>query len=289
MLRASLPATIEIKQEITANGLVLADPTQIHQVIMNLCTNAYQAMRETGGVLGVSLMGVTIGEEDSKVASSELASGDYVLLEVSDSGNGMDHATLVRIFEPYFTTKATGEGTGLGLSVVHGIVKSHQGQITVYSEPGRGTNFHVYLPRVAEAPVPESGTVYQETILTGTERLLVVDDEEQITGMLRLILQNLGYQVTVSGSSLEALALMEQDPEAFDLVITDMTMPGLTGSELAKKALAFRPDLPIILCTGFSELTNKEQAQAMGIRAYLTKPVSVRELAQAVREVLDEK
>ncbi len=289
LLRASLPSTIEIREEISPEcGAILADPTQVHQIIMNLCTNAYQAMREKGGVLGVSLMKVTIGEENGKVISAELAPGEYVLLEVSDTGRGMDRATLARIFEPYFTTKPTGEGTGLGLSVVHGIVKSHQGQITVYSEPGRGTNFHVYLPRVAEATtaVLPIGAVSQETIPTGTERLLVVDDEAMITSMLRVILQNLGYQVTISDSSLEALALVEHDPTAFDLLITDMTMPGLTGFELAQKILAIRPDLPIILCTGFSELINKEQAQAMGIRAYLMKPVSVRELAQAVRKAL---
>ena len=290
LLRASLPSTIEIREEISPEcGAILADPTQLHQIIMNLCTNAYQAMREKGGVLGVSLMKVSIGEEDSKVASFELSPGDYVLLEVSDTGCGMDHATIARIFEPYFTTKPTGEGTGLGLSVVHGIVKSHQGQITVYSEPGRGTNFHIYLPRVAEAAVLPIGAICPETIPTGTERLLVVDDEEMITGMLRVILQNLGYQVTICGDSLKALALVEQDTAAFDLLITDMTMPNLTGFELAQKALALRPDLPVILCTGFSELINKEQAKAMGIRAYLMKPVSVRELAQAVRKALDKK
>ncbi|MFA6498710.1 MAG: GAF domain-containing protein [Desulfurivibrionaceae bacterium] len=289
LLRASLPSTIEIREEISECGAILADPTQLHQIIMNLCTNAYQAMRTKGGILGVSLMKVTVGEEDSKVASFELAPGDYVLLEVSDTGYGMDQATLARIFEPYFTTKPTGEGTGLGLSVVHGIVKSHQGQITVYSEPGRGTNCHVYLPRVAEAPALPIGAVCRETIPTGTERLLVVDDEEMITDMLRIILQNLGYQVTVSNISPEALTLMKQDPAAFDLLITDMTMPSLTGYELAQKALALRPDLPIILCTGFSELINKEQAQAMGIRIYLMKPVSVRELAQAVRTALDKR
>ncbi len=287
LLRASLPSTIEIREDISAEcGAILADPTQLHQIIMNLCTNAYQAMRETGGVLGVSLSNVTIGEEDSKVISAELVPGEYVLLEVSDTGSGMDRATMARIFEPYFTTKATGEGTGLGLSVVHGIVKSHQGQINVYSELGQGTNFHVYLPRVAETPTLATEAPNKEAIPTGTERLLVVDDEEQITDMLRVILQNLGYQVTISGNSLEALALVAQKPEAFDLLITDMTMPHLTGFELAKKVLALRPDLPIILCTGFSELINREQALALGIRTYLMKPVSVRELAQAVRKTL---
>jgi len=289
LLRASLPSTIEIREKISPEcGTIIADPTQVHQIIMNLCTNAYQAMRKTGGVLGVSLKKVTIGEEDSKVSSFELVPGNYVLLDVSDTGCGMDQATMARIFEPYFTTKATGEGTGLGLSVVHGIVKSYQGQITVYSEPGKGTSFHVYLPLIAEVS-SFAESVTSDIIPTGKERVLVVDDEEMISMMLQLILESLGYQVTFSCNSLEALALIEQNPMTFDLLITDMTMPHLTGFELAQKALTIRADLPIIICTGFSELVNKAQAQAMGIRSYLMKPVSVRELAQTVRNVLDEK
>ena len=288
LLRASLPSTIEIREEISADcGAILAEPTQIHQIIMNLCTNAYHAMRETGGVLGVSLAKVTIADA-GRAPGSELAPGNYMLLEVSDTGCGMDQKTLSHIFEPYFTTKTKGEGTGLGLSVVHGIVESYQGHISVYSEPGKGTSFHVYLPRLAETP-SFAAAVCSEIIPLGTERLLVVDDEEMISMMLQLILQSLGYQVTLSSDSLEALALITQNPMAFDLLITDMTMPRLTGFELAQKALRLRPDLPIILCTGFSELINKEQAQALGIRAYLLKPVSVRELGQAVRNVLDAK
>ena len=288
LLRASLPSTIEIREEIPAEcGALLADPTQFHQIIMNLCTNAYHAMRETGGVLGVKLQKITI-DDNSRVPSVDLARGDYVVLEISDTGCGMEHKTLAHIFDPYFTTKGKGEGTGLGLSVVHGIVKSYQGHITVYSEPGKGTRFHVYLPRIAEAPsLAEADR--SKTIPTGTERLLVVDDETVIITMLKVILQGLGYQVTSSSNSLEALALINQDPMAFDLLITDMTMPHLTGFELAHKALALRPDLPIILCTGFSDLINKEQAQALGIRAYLTKPVSTQELGQTVRKVLDAK
>ncbi len=286
LLRASLPSTIEIREDIPLDcGTILADPTQLHQIIMNLCTNAYHAMRETGGVLGVSLAKVTI-EDNSSTTSSELAPGNYVVIEVSDTGCGMEKKTIAHIFEPYFTTKSKGEGTGLGLSVVHGIVKSYQGQITVYSEPEKGTSFHIYLPRIAGTPSFAEG-VSSETISTGTERVLVVDDEEMISIMLQLILQSLGYQVTFSCNSLEALALIAQDPQAFDLLITDMTMPNLTGFELAQKALAIRPDLPIILCTGFSELLNKEQAQALGIRTYLMKPVSVRELGLAVRNTLD--
>ncbi len=290
LLRASLPATIEIREEIDTDcGAILADPTQLHQIVMNLCTNAYQAMRESGGILGVRLFKASISEKDSKVASSELLPGNYVQLEVSDTGCGMGHETLERIFEPYFTTKAKGQGTGLGLSVVHGIVKGYQGQITVYSEVGKGTCFHVYLPLIAQTPAIDGSALTPPSLPTGTERLLVVDDETVITTMLEAILTSLGYQVTVVNDSEEALARITHDPSSFDLLITDMTMPHLTGLELTTKALAIRPDLPIILCTGFSELINKEQARALGIRAYLMKPVSVHELALAVRAALDTK
>lgn len=286
LLHASLPSTIEIREEISTDcGAILADPTQIHQIIMNLCTNAYHAMRETGGVLAVNLAKVTI-VSNSMVPSSDLAPGNYVLLEVCDTGCGMEPKTLAHIFDPYFTTKVKGEGTGLGLSVVHGIIKSYQGNISVYSEVGKGTSFQVYLPRITETS-SRAEMVSSETIPTGTERVLVVDDEEIISILLQEILQSLGYQVTVSCNSLVAQALIEQDPMAFDLLITDMTMPHLTGFELAQKAMAIRADLPVILSSGFSELGNKEQAQAMGIRAYLTKPVSVQELGQTVRKVLD--
>ncbi|MDD3814170.1 MAG: PAS domain S-box protein [Desulfocapsaceae bacterium] len=288
LLHASLPSTIEICEEISSDcGAIHADPTQIHQIIMNLCTNAYHAMRESGGVLTVNLTKVTIAS-NGMVPGSDLAPGNYVLFEVSDTGCGMEPKTLAHIFDPYFTTKVKGEGTGLGLSVVHGIVKSYQGNISVYSEVGKGTKFQVYLPRITETSSLDE-VVTSEMIPTGTERVLVVDDEEIISTLLQEILQSLGYQVTLSCNSLVALALIEQDPMAFDLLITDMTMPHLTGFELAQKALAIRADLPVILCSGFSELINKEQAQALGIRAYLTKPVSLQELGQTVRKVLDAK
>jgi two-component system, cell cycle sensor histidine kinase and response regulator CckA len=288
LLRSSLPTTIEIRADISTEcGTILADPTQIHQIIMNLCTNAYHAMRETGGVLGVSLTKITIRDDD-RIPNPELVPGDYVLLEISDSGCGIEQRMIPHIFDPYFTTKTKEEGTGLGLSVVHGIVKSYQGHITVYSEPGLGTNFHIYLPRIEDAPFLTEA-VHSETIPTGTEHLLVVDDEEIIATMLQLILQSLGYRITLSCNSLTALALIDQNPMEYDLLITDMTMPHLTGFELAQKARVIRADLPVILCTGFSELINKEQAQALGIQAYLMKPVSVQDLGIAVRKVLDRK
>lgn len=286
LIRASLPSTIEIHKDISSGcGVIMADPTQLHQIIMNLCTNAYHAMRETGGVLGVSLAKITI-ENDNEGVSPELARGNYVVIEVSDTGCGMDDTTLARVFEPYFTTKTKGEGTGLGLSVVHGIVESYQGQITVHSEPGKGASFRVYLPGIAETP-SFAEAVCSETIPTGTERVLLVDDDEIISTMLQQVLRSLGYQVTSCNNSLDALASIVREPTAFDLLITDMTMPNLTGYQLAQKVLAIRSNLPIILCTGFSELINKEQAQALGIRAYLMKPILVQELGLTVRKVLD--
>ncbi|MFZ5763223.1 MAG: GAF domain-containing protein [Thermodesulfobacteriota bacterium] len=285
LLRASLPSTIEIRQEIPVDcGTIMGDPTQLHQVVMNLCTNAFHAMRATGGVLAVRMARIEIGESDLKVAALNLAAGPYVLLEVSDTGCGMDQETMARIFEPYFTTKAKGEGTGLGLSVVHGIVKAAGGHITVYSEPGQGTTFHVYLPAV-EAAAPAAAVVH-EALPEGAERVLVVDDEAEVGDLLRSMLEYLGYRVRVLASSQEALAVIEQAPDAIDLLITDMTMPAMTGLELAGRVLAIRPGLPIVLCTGFSELVSREKALGLGLREFLMKPVTMRDLAYAVRRAL---
>ncbi len=285
MLRSSIPATIEIRQNIASNGMVLADPTQIHQIIMNLCTNAYHAMRETGGTLAVSLDQVTIGPEEYGYAG--LAPGNYLKLAVSDTGCGIEPKIFEKIFEPYFTTKKIGEGTGMGLAVVHGIVKSHHGHITVYSEPGKGTSFHVYLPLTAEeaAALPEK-TEPKELRGKG-ERILLVDDEEQIGTVLSSLLSKNGYQVTTFADGLQALAEFQHKPEHFDLVITDMTMPSINGAELAQKIMALRPEIPVILCTGQSELINREKAFAMGIRDYLTKPLLTEPLLVAVKKALE--
>jgi len=289
LLRASIPTTIEIRTKIdTKCGTVLADPTQIHQVLMNLCTNAYQAMRETGGVLAIELSRMEILREDDKVAGLHLAPGSYVKLLVSDTGCGMDRALMERIFEPYFTTRKKGEGTGMGLALVHGIVKDHDGHITVYSEPGEGSIFHVYLPRVETGPV-DSETLATEVLPRGHERVLVVDDEQMIVQMTQRMLEGLGYQVTAMTSSVEALQYFQSQPGNIDLVITDMTMPHITGAQLAQKLLAVKPDLPIILCTGFSELINENKAKAIGIREYIMKPIIIQELARVVRKVLDER
>lgn len=286
LLRASIPTTIAIQADIDQKCCqVLADPSQIHQIIMNLCTNSSHAMRATGGVLAVSLAPVDIGPEDAKNISPELAPGPYVHLEIRDSGHGMDHMTLERIFEPYFTTKKEGEGTGLGLPVVHNIVKSHGGHITATSELGKGATFHVYLPRLLQTGAPLAHAL--EPLPEGNERILLVDDEEVIMRMEELMLTDLGYRVTALKNSEKAWQIFSARPDDFDLIITDMTMPHLTGLELTLKILAIRPDIPIIMCTGFSELVNEEQAKEQGVREYLMKPVMKRDMSSAIRRALD--
>jgi PAS domain S-box-containing protein len=286
LLRSSIPTTIEISQNIDPDcGAVLADTTQIHQVIMNLCTNAYHAMGETGGKLGVSLESIDLTPEgvSSKIS---LQPGSYVKLEISDTGRGIMKANLERIFEPYFTTKAKGEGTGLGLSLVHGMVISFGGDIAVYSELGKGTVFQIYLPIVRESKevIPAKDTA---PLPTGDERIILVDDDKELAQMNKTVLESLGYKVTALTSSAETLDTFQKDPDGFDLVLTDMTMPNITGSELSERILAIRPDIPIILCTGYSGLINEEKAKKLGIREYVMKPVTMKSLAKVVRKVLD--
>lgn len=284
-LRASLPSTIAIRERITSDSaLVPADPTQIHQVLMNLCSNAAHAMRETGGELEVSLAAANFDPEDFEPA---LLPGPYVKLTVKDTGHGMEREVMDRIFDPYFTTKGPGEGTGMGLSVVHGIVANHGGSIGVRSKPGVGTTFEVFIPRIDHAPESNESEAC-EPLPVGTEQILLVDDEEIIVEMEQLMLERLGYQVTATTGSLEALEAFRAAPGRFDLVITDQTMPNMTGAELCKKLLSIRPDIPIILCTGFSDLVTPEKAQAMGIGAFMRKPPARRELARAIRRLLDE-
>jgi PAS domain S-box-containing protein len=287
LLRSSIPATIEIRQKIApACGLVMADPTQIHQVIMNLCTNAYQAMREEGGILGITLTEVQLGPEVYPL-QLHLQPGRYLKLEISDTGHGIPAAIRERIFEPYFTTKADKKGTGLGLAVVHGIVQAHHGHITVYSEPGQGSTFHVYLPRIETATTSPTAEP-EEEIARGDERILLVDDEVAICRMEHAMLSTLGYRVTALSSSVDSLETFRAHPDDYDLVITDMTMPNMTGSELAQRIMRIRADVPIILCTGFSELINEEKAKSLGIRGFIMKPVDMKNLAKTVRRVLDE-
>jgi signal transduction histidine kinase len=287
LLRATLPATIEIREDINKEcGPVFASPTQIHQIMMNLCANAYHAMRETGGVLEVKLTDIRLGPEDIPFYPA-VSSGSYLKLSVSDTGHGMTKDIMEKIFDPYFTTKDTGEGTGLGLSVVHGIVRNHNGHITVYSEPGKGTVFHIYLPLFTETFITPDVMPEEEQPPGGNEKILLIDDEEQIVDMEREMLEHLGYHVTGITKSLEALEVFRRAKDDFDLVITDMTMSHMTGAELSREILRIRPDIPIILCTGFSELVTEEKARKMGIREYVMKPMLRSEIAVAIRRVLD--
>ncbi|MFC1891570.1 PAS domain S-box protein [Thermodesulfobacteriota bacterium] len=287
MLRSSIPTTIDIQQNLEATSdTVFADPTQIHQVLLNLGTNAAHAMREKGGILEVSL----VQEDLDSVAAaqhSDLTPGSYVKLTVRDTGTGIDGETMQKIFEPYFTTKSIGDGTGMGLSIVHGIVKSYGGDITVESELGKGATFNVYLPRIEEEVASTEEPLVQ--LPKGSERVLFVDDENVSADVMQLMLENLGYKVTARTSSIEALEAFKNDPNGFDLVITDMTMPNMTGKDLAKEIMSIRSGMPIILCTGFSEQIDESRAKEMGISAYLMKPIVMRDMANTIREVLDKR
>ena len=288
LLRASIPSTIEIRESVDPDcDAISANPTQMHQILMNLCTNAYYAMRDQGGILVISLAEIDI-TPDNYIVNLDLQTGKYLRLEVSDTGTGIEKKYLKRIFEPYFTTKPMDDGTGLGLSVVHGIVTSHSGHITVYSEPDQGSTFHVYLPVIVKHQTKDEPLLNEE-VLAGTERILLVDDDEKIGYLEKEQLESLGYRVTALKSGVEAMETFRKAPQDIDIVITDMTMPNITGAELSQELLKIKPDLPIILCTGFSELIDKDKAIALGIRAYLMKPVGRNDLARAVRKVLDKK
>ena len=285
LLRATLPTNIEIHTRIDdRGGAVLGDPTQVHQVIMNLCTNAYQAMQERGGVLEVSLDSILVGAMENG-AASQLPPGSYLRLVVSDTGPGMEPAVRERIFEPYFTTKEPGEGTGLGLAVVHGIVSRLKGVIEVNSTPGKGSSFLVYLPRLD--PPKNQQTVQAAPLPLGQERILYVEDERQVAEVGRRLLSHLGYQVTAVNSSIEAREMFQSRPQDFDLVITDLTMPQMTGVELAADLVKVRPDLPIILCSGFNESVSPEAARKLNIREFLMKPAKLSDFAKAIRRALD--
>ncbi len=286
LLRSSIPTTIEIKENIDSDcQTVLAAPTQIHQIIMNLCTNAYHAMRDKGGILGISLQPIFLNKKNI-TNKLHLGSGPYIKLEVSDSGSGMTKDILEKIFEPYFTTKGKGEGTGLGLAVVHGIITSLKGEITVHSEAGRGTTFNAYLPTVDT--IEQAHEEISIPLPTGNEHILIVDDSEVIVKLNTRILEKLGYKITAQLSSVEAVKMFEKDPDNFDLVITDMTMPKMTGTELAQKILSIRPKIPIILCSGYSEMVNTEHAKDIGIRDYIMKPVNNKDFVTTIRKLLDE-
>ncbi|MBF0528550.1 MAG: PAS domain S-box protein, partial [Deltaproteobacteria bacterium] len=286
LIRASLPSTIEIRQHFTfIDSVVFADPTSIHQIVMNLCTNASHAMEEKGGILSVDLQEVII-DQDYLCGDFKLSPGSYVKLSVNDTGSGIKPEIMDRIFDPYFTTKDQEKGTGLGLAVIHGIVQSLKGAISVYSEPGKGTTFNVYLPIVEQITSTEVPTT--EPFECGTERILFIDDEAVLADMGQRLLERLGYRVITKTSSLEALELFKAKPTDFDLVITDHTMPQMTGMELAKELLTVRPDIPIILCSGFSHQVSENNAVEIGIKKFIRKPLLVNTIAQAIREVLEQ-
>jgi len=286
-LRSSLPQTIEFRENIkSVPDTILGDPTRIHQVLMNLCNNAAFAMRKDGGILSVSLTDV---EVDASTASRnlDLKTGPYLRLTVSDTGEGIRPEVFPRIFDPFFTTKAQGEGAGMGLAVVHGIVKSHGGAIVAYSEPGQGSTFNVFLPQARNSAAEADRAA--GPIPRGKERILLVDDEEAQAYGVRDMLETLGYKVTAITDSTEALAVFQKDPAAFDLVISDQTMPHMTGAKLAEHLLKIKPSLPIILCTGFSEFLGGEEAKSLGIREFVMKPYSAREIAEIIRRAMGPK
>ena len=285
LCQSTIPSSIEIVSDIQPDcGLVSADPTQLHQIAMNLMTNAYQAIEEGHGKIMVQLAETGLASEDS--GSPISSPGRYALLSVADTGCGINPAVVDKIFEPYFTTKPQGKGTGLGLAVAYGIVRQYGGDIKVHSELGKGTTVSVYLPLMvkSEQIVPVEGVGRSPV---GSEWILLVDDEEPIARLEKQMLERLGYKVTCRLNSLEALEAFKADPARYDLVITDMTMPNMTGDLLAREIVSMRPDLPVIICTGFSERINREKADEFGIKGFLMKPVVKSQMAQLVRQVLD--
>lgn len=286
LVRATLPVTIEMVQDVRSDAVIMADPVQIHQVMMNLCANAGYAMRAKGGRLTVSMTDEILGEGFTNRYAG-LKPGPYLKISVIDTGQGIDAEHIERIFDPFFTTKPKGEGTGMGLSVVHGIVTGLGGIITVESTPGRGARFDVNLPAL-QGKAAEANR--QNNVLQGgSERILLVDDEVFQTDMFKQMLGLIGYDIQTCNSANEALELLQQNPAAFDLVITDMVMPEMTGDDLSQRILRLRPDLPIILCTGYSEKITEEKAKALGISAFALKPLTMEDLARLIRQVLDKK
>jgi signal transduction histidine kinase len=285
MLRATIPTSVEFREDVSGNlSSVLADPTQISQVMMNLCTNAAHAMEDEGGVLQVNLEDVEI-EEDKALPHPDLDLAHYVKLVVKDTGQGIRTSVLDRIFDPYFTTKDVGKGTGLGLSVVHGIVKGHNGHIWVESTLGKGTAFEIFFPALDEGQDREEKAV--EDLPEGSETILFVDDEPSMVELNQRRLERFGYKVIPETDASKALEMFRVNPGQFDLVITDMTMPKMTGDKLAGEMLKIRPNMPIILCTGYSQKMSSHRAREIGIRKYLQKPIEMGPLVRSVREVLD--
>ncbi|MBI9092281.1 MAG: response regulator [Desulfobacterium sp.] len=288
LLKSSIPATIEIRTEIDPNcNMVLADPTQIHQVIMNLSTNAYHAMENHGGQLIISLEQGEIGANND-LKEHDMAIGSYAILTISDTGAGIEKKFLEKVFDPYFTTKEIGKGTGLGLAVVQGIIKQYKGTIDISSNLGKGTKIRVFLPTL-EKEIFEPTFDVDVPIKGGSERILIVDDEKAIVTMEKKMLQRLGYDITAFSESLDALEDFKKKPDSYDLVLSDMTMPNLTGMQLAKTIKSIRQDIPFVICTGFSDQINENNIKELDIDAYVSKPVLKSEIAFLIRKLLDAK
>ena len=285
LLRATIPSTIEIHHNIRCDSeMILADPTEINQILINLCTNSVQAMEEDTGKLDIFLETVCL-DDRSAAMYEDLQAGEHAKLTVQDEGHGIDPEIIDRVFDPYFTTKAVDKGTGMGLAVVYGIIKKHKGAIKVRNRPVKGTIVEVLFPLIEGGTQRESKV--SEDLPTGIENILLVDDEESLTQAAKQILERQGYTVTASISSEEALSLFKQNPRQFDLVITDMAMPKMAGDKLARKLMNIRPDIPIILGTGYSSRIDAAKAQKLGIKAFIMKPLERENLLQTVRKVLD--
>ncbi len=285
LLRATIPTSIEIKSNIPSNlGTILADETMIHQVIMNLCTNAYQAMQKDGGILEVLLASSKVGKRDS-LNFPELNPGKYIKLVVNDNGHGMDEETCANIFYPYFTTKESGEGTGLGLSTVHGIVKDHGGIIKVYSEVNVGTSVQIFFP--LDGTKEDQSETNDEILPHGCESILMVDDEDLLLKIGKEFLEGLGYKIETCASPIDALEWVRRNPERYDLIYCDFSMPHMNGDVFTQKAKELRHDLPVIIATGYSAKINRDRLKEIGVRKVLIKPVTFHEIANSVRTILD--
>ncbi|THB79600.1 MAG: PAS domain S-box protein [Desulfobacteraceae bacterium] len=286
LLRATIPTTIEINEDLQSQACVLADATKIHQVIMNLGTNAYHAMMENGGVLSVSLKEFCLSNKED-IPDLGLKPGRYLRLEVSDTGCGMDSKTVKKIFDPYFTTKEHGKGTGLGLAVAYGIIEEHKGTIKVFSEPDQGTTFQVYLPIIEKKGMDNFINVKDDQPLTGSENILLIDDDETVLNATEGILNELGYKVYPFKNGNDAFEAYKLNPQLFDLIITDLTMPGMNGFEVSQKILELFPGQPVVLCTGLGESIIREKAHSIGIVNYVEKPMITWKVAKTIRSILD--
>ena len=286
MLRSSLPSTISMSENIGSGcEVILADPAKIHQIVMNLCTNAFHAMEQTGGVISVASKPIFI-EKIPQTSLFEVGSGEYIEFSVTDTGVGMGPDVIGKIFDPYFTTKRFGNGTGMGLSIIHGILREYGGTICVESRLGKGSTFRVHFPVVGTTDMQEIEE--DKNIPSGNENILFIDDEKLISEVGTEMLQRLGYKVTAKRSSIEALKTFKNNPKKFDLVITDQTMPNLSGSDLSRQMIQIKPDIPIILCTGYSDSINEYQAKVIGVKEFALKPITRNEIAKLIRKVLDD-